>query len=102
MDRAIRPVQVGNIGGHIMSNNTISTGAAVILSTGRKTTVSPRTCNTVTGFVAWLTQGEAKRLKLDGYSTGRYSYSVDMSGQVERWINGYGGYVATVAAPVVA
>ena len=83
-------------------SNIISTGTAVILPTGRKTTVSARTYNTCTGFIAWLTNAEAKRLKLDGYSTGRYSYSVDMGGTVERWVNGYGGYVTKIAAPALA
>lgn len=84
-----------------MSNN-IQTGTVVILHSGRKTTLSPRTYNTCTGFVAWLTRAEVKQLKLSGHSTGRYSYSVDTAGTVERWVNGYGGYLTKIAAPAVA
>lgn len=72
----------------------------VKLSTGRTVEVTSRTSNTVTGSVAWLTKTEAKKLKLPGYSTGKYSYSVDMSGQVERWANGFGGWVMNIKPPV--
>jgi hypothetical protein len=80
---------------------TISTGTPVTLHSGRVARVSPRTYTTCTGYVAWLTAAEAKALRLAGYSTGRYSYSVDMSGDIERWINGYGGWIARVQAPTV-
>lgn len=80
---------------------TIVTGTTVTLHNGRKTTVTPRTYNTSTGWIVWLTQAEARTMRLPRYSAQRYSYSVDLQGQVERWINGYGGVIAKVTAPVV-
>ena len=79
----------------------IESGTEVTISTGRRAAVLPRTMGTCTGWVVWLTDREAKNMRLSGHSTGRYSYSVDMAGKVERWINGYGGYIAKVAAPVI-
>ena len=80
---------------------TIVSGTMVTLHNGRKATLTPRTYNTSTGWVVWLTRAEARTLRLPGYSTGRYGYSVDMDGKIERWVNGYGGYIATINAPVV-
>ena len=82
-------------------SKTIATGTKVTLHNGRIAEASPRTWNTCTGYVAWLTESEAKSMKLDGYSTGRYSYSVDMAGNIERWVNGYGGKIASVQAPTI-
>jgi hypothetical protein len=81
--------------------STIATGTSVTLHNGRVATVTPRTYNTCTGFVVWLTAAEAKVMKLQGHSTGRYSYSVDMAGNIERWVNGYGGKITSVEAPTI-
>ena len=82
-------------------SKTIATGTKVTLHNGRIAEVMPRTYNSCTGYIVWLTETEAKTMKLDGYSTGRYSYSVDMAGSVERWVNGYGGKIASVKAPII-
>lgn len=76
-------------------------GDQVTLCTGRVATVSPRTYNTVTGYVVWLTKAESRSLKLSGYTLERYSFSVDMSGRVERWVNGFGGIIKIIQAPVL-
>ena len=80
---------------------TIATGTMVTLHNGRKATLTPRTYNTSTGWIVWLTRAEARTMRLQGYSTGRYGYSVDMDGRVERWVNGYGGIITKIKAPVV-
>lgn len=81
---------------------SVANGSKVILHNGRIADVTPRTCDTCTGYIAWLTAAEAKALRLAGYSTGRYSYSIDMAGTVERWVNGYGGAIARVKAPTIS
>lgn len=80
-----------------MSNINCNTTATIL---NRTTRISPRTYNTHTGWIVWLTKTEAKALKLRGYTSG-YSYSVDLNGNVERWVNGYGGYVAKIQAPQI-
>ena len=80
---------------------SIATGTKVVLQNGRVAEVSPRTYNTCTGYVVWLLPSEVKALRIAGYSTKRYSYSVDMAGNVERWINGYGSMICNIKAPTI-
>ena len=80
----------------------VTNSTTVTLHTGRKAQVTARTSNTNTGWIVFLTNAEAKKMRLSGYSTGRYAYSVALDGTVERWVNGYGGKIAKVAAPTLA
>lgn len=77
----------------------METGTQVRLPTGRVAGVSPRTYGSATGWVVYLTAAEARKLRLPGHSNGRYSYSIDMGGNIERWVGEYGGWVKTVAPP---
>jgi len=56
-----------------------------------------RTMVTCTGFVADLTRAQARAMRLPGARSRKaYYYTVSPDGEVERWINGYGGPVARV------
>ena len=73
----------------------------VVLPFGRVAQTSARTMNTVTGQHVWLTQTEARKLRLPGSYQKKYSFSICPNGQVERWVNGFGGVVKTLPRLIV-